>query len=171
MDELWNQLFALYLERGYGRLLEGHHVEIDSDSKMDYKYRDAGKLLWSQVDCVLQILSGLEKCRNGLMRVFENVKELYKAKEYPVGVFPDKDPRLFPISSRTVLSHASTSISLQISFLSACHFSFIVSTQRRVSSLLFVYSSPSLPLFNRPSLEKVPLAFLHLLLTLNPTSR
>ena len=114
MDELWNQLRSFYLERGYGTLLEGHQVEISNDSKMDYKYRDVGKPLWLQVDRVLQILSSLEKCRSGLIRVFENVKELYKTKEYPVGVSFAEDSRLSPISSRTVLSPVSTSISLQI---------------------------------------------------------
>lgn len=114
MDELWNQLRSFYLERGYGTLLEGHQVEISNDSKMDYKYRDVGKLLWLQVDRVLQILSSLEKCRSGLIRVFENVKELYKTKEYPVGVSFAEDSRLSPISSRTVLSPVSTSISSQI---------------------------------------------------------
>lgn len=114
MDELWNQLRSFYLERGYGTLLEGHQVEINNDSKMDYKYRDVGKLLWLQVDRVLQILSSLEKCRSGLIRVFENVKELYKTKEYPVGVSFAEDSRLSPISSRTVLSPVSTSISSQI---------------------------------------------------------
>lgn len=114
MDELWNQLRSFYLERGYGTLLEGHQVEISNDSKMDYKYRDVGKLLWLQVDRVLQILSSLEKCRSGLIRVFENVKELYKTKEYPVGVSFADDSRLSPISSRTVLSPVSTSISSQI---------------------------------------------------------
>lgn len=114
MDELWNQLRSFYLERGYGTLLEGHQVEISNDSKMDYKYRDVGKLLWLQVDRVLQILSSLEKCRSGLIRVFENVKELYKTKEYPVGVSFADDSRLSPISSRTVLSPVSTSISSRI---------------------------------------------------------
>ena len=114
MDELWNQLRSFYLERGYGTLLEGHQVEISNDSKMDYKYRDVGKPLWLQVDRVLQILSSLEKCRSGLIRVFENVKELYKTKEYPVGVSFAEDSRLSPISSRTVLSPVSTSISSQI---------------------------------------------------------
>ena len=114
MDELWNQLRSFYLERGYGTLLEGHQVEISKDSKMDYKYRDVGKLLWLQVDRVLQILSSLEKCRSGLIRVFENVKELYKTKEYPVGVSFAEDSRLSPISSRTVLSPVSTSISSRI---------------------------------------------------------
>ena len=114
MDELWNQLRSFYLERGYGTLLEGHQVEISNDSKMDYKYRDVGKLLWLQVDRVLQILSSLEKCRSGLIRVFENVKELYKTKEYPVGVSFAEDSRLSPISSRTVLSPVTTSISSQI---------------------------------------------------------
>ena len=114
MDELWNQLRSFYLERGYGTLLEGHQVEISNDSKMDYKYRDVGKLLWLQVDRVLQILSSLEKCRSGLIRIFENVKELYKTKEYPVGVSFADDSRLSPISSRTVLSPVSTSISSQI---------------------------------------------------------
>lgn len=114
MDELWNQLRSFYLERGYGTLLEGHQVEISNDSKMDYKYRDVGKLLWLQVDRVLQILSSLEKCRSGLIRVFENVKELYKTKEYPVGVSFAEDSRLSPISSRTVLSPVSTSISSRI---------------------------------------------------------
>lgn len=114
MDELWNQLRSFYLERGYGTLLEGHQVEISNDSKMDYKYRDVGKTLWLQVDRVLQILSSLEKCRSGLIRVFENVKELYKTKEYPVGVSFAEDSRLSPISSRTVLSPVSTSISSQI---------------------------------------------------------
>lgn len=114
MDELWNQLRSFYLERGYGTLLEGHQVEISNDSKMDYKYRDVGKLLWLQVDRVLQILSSLEKCRSGLIRIFENVKELYKTKEYPVGVSFADDSRLSPISSRTVLSPVSTSISSRI---------------------------------------------------------
>jgi len=114
VDELWNQLRSFYLERGYGTLLEGHQVEISNDSKMDYKYRDVGKLLWLQVDRVLQILSSLEKCRSGLIRVFENVKELYKTKEYPVGVSFAEDSRLSPISSRTVLSPVSTSISSRI---------------------------------------------------------
>lgn len=114
MDELWNQLRSFYLERGYGTLLEGHQVEISNDSKMDYKYRDVGKLLWLQVDRVLQILSSLEKCRSGLIRIFENVKELYKTKEYPVGVSFAEDSRLSPISSRTVLSPVSTSISSRI---------------------------------------------------------
>ena len=114
MDELWNQLRSFYLERGYGTLLEGHQVEISNDSKMDYKYRDVGKTLWLQVDRVLQILSSLEKCRSGLIRVFENVKELYKTKEYPVGVSFAEDSRLSPISSRTVLLPVSTSISSQI---------------------------------------------------------
>ena len=114
MDELWNQLRSFYLERGYGTLLEGHQVEISNDSKMDYKYRDVGKLLWLQVDRVLQILSSLEKCRSGLIRVFENVKELYKTKEYPVGVSFADDSRLSPISSRTVVSPVSTSISSRI---------------------------------------------------------
>lgn len=114
MDELWNQLRSFYLERGYGTLLEGHQVEISNDSKMDYKYRDVGKLLWLQVDRVLQILSSLEKCRSRLIRVFENVKELYKTKEYPVGVSFADDSRLSPISSRTVLSPVSTSISSRI---------------------------------------------------------
>lgn len=114
MDELWNQLRSFYLERGYGTLLEGHQVEISNDSKMDYKYRDVGKLLWLQVDRVLQILSSLEKCRSGLIQVFENVKELYKTKEYPVGVSFADDSRLSPISSRTVLSPVSTSISSRI---------------------------------------------------------
>lgn len=114
MDELWNQLRSFYLERGYGTLLEGHQVEISNDSKIDYKYRDVGKLLWLQVDRVLQILSSLEKCRSGLIRVFENVKELYKTKEYPVGVSFAEDSRLSPISSRTVLSPVSTSISSRI---------------------------------------------------------
>lgn len=114
MDELWNQLRSFYLERGYGTLLEGHQVEISKDSKMDYKYRDVGKLLWLQVDRVLQILSSLEKCRSGLIRIFENVKELYKTKEYPVGVSFADDSRLSPISSRTVLSPVSTSISSRI---------------------------------------------------------
>lgn len=114
MDELWNQLRSFYLERGYGTLLEGHQVEISNDSKMDYKYRDVGKLLWLQVDRVLQILSSLEKCRSRLIRVFENVKELYKTKEYPVGVSFAEDSRLSPISSRTVLSPVSTSISSRI---------------------------------------------------------
>lgn len=114
MDELWNQLRSFYLERGYGTLLEGHQVEISNDSKMDYKYRDVGKTLWLQVDRVLQILSSLEKCRSGLIRVFENVKELYKTKEYPVGVSFAEDSRLSPISSRTVLSPVSTSISSRI---------------------------------------------------------
>lgn len=114
MDELWNQLRSFYLERGYGTLLEGHQVEISNDSKMDYKYRDVGKLLWLQVDRVLQILSSLEKCRSGLIQVFENVKELYKTKEYPVGVSFAEDSRLSPISSRTVLSPVSTSISSRI---------------------------------------------------------
>ena len=114
MDELWNQLRSFYLERGYGTLLEGHQVEISNDSKMDYKYRDVGKTLWLQVDRVLQILSSLEKCRSGLIRVFENVKELYKTKEYPVGVSFADDSRLSPISSRTVLSPVSTSISSRI---------------------------------------------------------
>lgn len=114
MDELWNQLRSFYLERGYGTLLEGHQVEISNDSKMDYKYRDVGKLLWLQVDRVLQILSSLEKCRSGLIRIFENVKELYKTKEYPVGVSFADDCRLSPISSRTVLSPVSTSISSRI---------------------------------------------------------
>ena len=85
-----------------------------NDSKMDYKYRDVGKLLWLQVDRVLQILSSLEKCRSGLIQVFENVKELYKTKEYPVGVSFAEDSRLSPISSRTVLSPVSTSISSRI---------------------------------------------------------
>ena len=114
MDELWNQLRSFYLERGYGTLLEGHQVEISNDSKMDYKYRDVGKLLRLQVDRELQILSSLEKCRSGLIRVFENVKELYKTKEYPVGVSFAEDSRLSPISSRTVLSPVSTSISSRI---------------------------------------------------------
>ena len=114
MDELWNQLRSFYLERGYGTLLEGHQVEISNDSKMDYKYRDVGKLLWLQVDRVLQILSSLEKCRSGLIQVFENVKELYKTKEYPVGVSFAEDSRLSPSSSRTVLSPVSTSISSRI---------------------------------------------------------
>lgn len=114
MDELWNQLRSFYLERGYGTLLEGHQVEISNDSKMDYKYRDVGNLLWLQVDRVLQILSSLEKCRSGLIQVFENVKELYKTKEYPVGVSFAEDSRLSPISSRTVLSPVSTSISSRI---------------------------------------------------------
>lgn len=171
MDELWNQLFALYLERGYGTLLEGHHVELSNDSKMDYKYRDVGKLLWSQVDRVFQILSGLEKCRNGLMRVFENVKELYKAKEYPVGVLCTEDPRLFPISSKTALLHVSTSTSLQIFYLFSFHFQLIASTQRRAFSLPFALSSPSLRLSNHPSLETMLLVCLHRLLTSNLTSR
>ena len=111
---MWNQLRSFYLERGYGTLLEGHQVEISNDSKMDYKYRDVGKLLWLQVDRVLQILSSLEKCRSGLIRIFENVKELYKTKEYPVGVSFADDSRLSPISSRTVLSPVSTSISSRI---------------------------------------------------------
>lgn len=113
MDELWNQLRSFYLERGYGTLLEGHQVETVMIAK-DYKYRDVGKLLWLQVDRVLQILSSLEKCRSGLIRIFENVKELYKTKEYPVGVSFADDSRLSPISSRTVLSPVSTSISSRI---------------------------------------------------------
>lgn len=171
MDELWNQLHSLYLERGYGTLLEGHQVEISNDSKLDYKYRDVGKLLWLQVDRVLQILSGLEKCRSGLIRVFENVKELYKTKEYPVRVSSVEDPRLSPISSRTASSPVSTSISSQIFSSFPFSFRFIDSTQRRAFFLPSVHSSPFPLLFNLPSLERMLLVFPHRLLTLNPTSR
>ena len=167
---MWNQLRSFYLERGYGTLLEGHQVEISNDSKMDYKYRDVGKLLWLQVDRVLQILSSLEKCRSGLIRIFENVKELYKTKEYPVGVSFADDSRLSPISSRTVLSPVST-FHRGSSLRSRFPVHFIDSTQRRAFSLPSVYSSPSPLLFNLPSPERMLLVFPHRLLTLNPTSR
>lgn len=79
----------MYYERGYGKLAEKHKIQVDSNPKNDWRYKDFGKLLWTQILKILSIQTELEKCRKGLGIVLDNVTELYKVKEYPVSdTFP-----------------------------------------------------------------------------------
>ena len=96
-------MIELYHERGYGKLVEKHKIQVDSNSKNDWKYKDVAQLLWTQVSKILRILAELEKCRKDLTTVLDNVTELYKVKEYPVGHFVCIYRRLFPIFSKIVL--------------------------------------------------------------------
>ena len=96
-------MIELYHERGYGKLVEKHKIQVDSNSKNDWKYKDVAQLLWTQVSKILRILAELEKCRKDLTTVLDNVTELYKVKEYPVGHFVRIYRRLFPIFSKIVL--------------------------------------------------------------------
>lgn len=76
---------------------------MDSNSKNDWKYKDYAQLLWTQVSKILLVMTELEKCRKDLAAVLDNVTELYKVKDYPVGYDVGYYHRLFPIFLKTVL--------------------------------------------------------------------
>lgn len=72
------------MERGLGKLVDMHTPALPSESKNDWKYSDAAKVLYSQIKLILGVRSAMESLEKTLLSILDDIAKLYSLKEKPV---------------------------------------------------------------------------------------
>ena len=61
-----------------------HISVLSSESKNDWKYADAAKVLYAQIILVLDVKSAMESLEKMLLSILDDIAMLYSLKEKPV---------------------------------------------------------------------------------------